>query len=597
MSSCAKLSQDKSKMVVDNSGYSELHDKIIDRISEIENSEYYNNSNLSFFDGFFEKNSFSYAHSFVNIDNGLLLVLLMLSKYPTLDLEKYMDEKYFDLLFYLNGIDEPDFISLISLFEGLGNEKVQELSDLLKQDDEQKLNDIREEINDTLGKDNFIIPNTSNFKQIIEILKAFGLLGNELYDFFVEFVISKFELSDDVTNYFEELKKVKIGVKLPSIIKKTYANLQQEKNDFEKKKQKKLTRYHILLKVLEKSSQEKEIVNIDEILGNVMEEDIYCDCLKFIYNHNQEYYKNLEKEYLEISENSHKEYMTLLEKYNIDFGILPSSTQKLLLEKTLVELEGKLDIITKFNFNHDQIILVCINSKLESLREIGVFVSKGYVTTEFIKEHFDILFSDNLLEMVNQNINLLLSNHVNLMNVDNKEILLISPSLLNKNIELLNKYSVNFMSRKITNLNMLGDVDLESKLNSFIEVGLLDTIKQDIQILNADKNLAKRIILSKSIGDEIFEDGKIKEYILKKDEFYITDLAIDSYIIDRDHSKYHSDCVITLTDNELRNGYYEIDGVIIPSGRVKNLRVSLDNIIVPSLYSREEVKKLEKYRK
>lgn len=596
MDRCEKLLDEMEKIVIAIDEYNTLQNKILVRIEEIENSEYPKESNLTFYNGFFENNFFDDAYKLINIYNGAFLSLLMLSLYPDINFDEFVDKNHSTLL-YLDKMDITQFDFYVVLFKVFGEEKIQELSEIAEQNDEQKLNTMRDEVNQILCKDSFIIPNNENLIEIIKILKLFSLLGDDYFDVFVEFFVSKEELRDGITKYYDKIKKIDLDVQLPDIIKKTYVDLQHGKNVFEKNKHRKLTRYHILLKLLDKASQEREIVNVNEILNNAMDEDIYYECLKFIYNHNQKYYEGLETEYLGVSKNSHNEYINLLEKYDIDFRKLSSSTQKTLLEKSLEELKIKLEIVAKFNFSQDQIVLVCTHSKLEALQEIVMFISKGYVTNEFVKEHFDILFNDNLLEVVNQNVNLLLANHINLKNIDSKEILLISSSLLTKNITLLKKYSVNFMSRKITNLDMLRDTDLEDKLNSFIEVGLLDTIKQDIQVLNADKNLAKRIILSKSIGDEVFENGKIKEYIFKKDEFYITDSTIDSYIIDRNHSKYHSDCVIALTENELRNGYYDIEGVIIPSGRVKNLKVSLDNIIVPSLYSKEEVKILEKYKK
>ena len=261
------------KIVIAIDEYNTLQNKILVRIEEIENSEYPKESNLTFYNGFFENNFFDDAYKLINIYNGAFLSLLMLSLYPDINFDEFVDKNHSTLL-YLDKMDITQFDSYAVLFKVFGEEKIQELSEIAEQNNEQKLNVIRDEVNQILCKDSFIIPSNENLIENVKKLKLFTLLGDDYFDVFVEFFVSKEELRDDITKYYDKIKKIDLDVQLPDIIKKTYVDLQHGKNVFEKNKHRKLTRYHILLKLLDKASQEMEIVNVNEILNNAMDEDI-----------------------------------------------------------------------------------------------------------------------------------------------------------------------------------------------------------------------------------------------------------------------------------------------------------------------------------
>ena len=125
-----------------------------------------------------------------------------------------------------------------------------------------------------------------------------------------------------------------------------------------------------------------------------------------------------------------------------------------------------------------------------------------------------------------------------------------------------------------------------------------EIIKSKPEVLNADKNLAKRIIISRIVGMDIIEDGNINEKIIQKDDFFVRDMDIDKYLFDRDNSNYNTELMIEFNTNINEEGLsYIVEGIVIPKARVTNLCVSLNDIIRPSLYTQEEIKKLEKYKK
>ena len=85
------------------------------------------------------------------------------------------------------------------------------------------------------------------------------------------------------------------------------------------------------------------------------------------------------------------------------------------------------------------------------------------------------------------------------------------------------------------------------------------------------------------------------DIIINPSKFFIPSEKIDKYTLERNHENYTSASSIFLT-GEVKNYSYNIDGIIIPVGRVKNNPVRLEEIIKPSLYSEEEIEKLEKLK-
>ena len=84
----------------------------------------------------------------------------------------------------------------------------------------------------------------------------------------------------------------------------------------------------------------------------------------------------------------------------------------------------------------------------------------------------------------------------------------------------------------LKNYNFLCEEDLKSKINSLKELGV--SINSNIEVLNSDINIIKRIKLCNSLGISIYdENNKIKKDILNKDLFFVPDSKIDEYVNER----------------------------------------------------------------
>ena len=82
---------------------------------------------------------------------------------------------------------------------------------------------------------------------------------------------------------------------------------------------------------------------------------------------------------------------------------------------------------------------------------------------------------------------------------------------------------------------------------------------------------------------------------MDKDNFFVNDSEVNSYLLDRDNSNYHSNLLIAFYGGDASMFSYDIEGIKIPKVKVKNLSVSLENLVNGSLYTSNQVKILEKH--
>ena len=184
---------------------------------------------------------------------------------------------------------------------------------------------------------------------------------------------------------------------------------------------------------------------------------------------------------------------------------------------------------------------------------------------------------------------------VNIRELSNKSILLFDRNTICNNIELLNRYNISI--RGLSNIDMLMKENLDEQISLLVEIGLENDIVNHPELLNSDNNLAKRILIARFVGENPYDNGMIKSSIIDKDSFFVPDKYVDNYLFDRDNSKYNSSLIVRFDDNEGSKFSYDIEGIRIPKAKVSNLSVSLQTLVRASLYSKEEIKKLEKHGK
>lgn len=582
-----------------------------------------NNKRVEYLSNFFDQYSIKRPITWVNLKPSEILFTFLLAENPDIDFD-ILKEEVDEIKDRVNLLDAPVLEEIGIIAQGVTDEQIDKVIEL-----EKEIKGTKNQISNISKKKKIkvLLESSDNIEQVqtlldgntllevIELIKVFKKIHNDEYLSFVCLISAfqkKFEAIRRQTNSFipeDELEnsfQLSLGYIINSkstekILTPTfnyYATLERRQNSILREKNKKIYQYTELLEILKKENKKEEITNIDQILDKAPEEEIRLTCLKYIYDHNQNYYQNLEKQYNYKKENSIISYINYFESIGINFNELSAEIKQEIMKTSIEETKEKCKLLLKAGLNSKELIIICSKSNIKTIEKIDKLLQQGYLNTQLLKQELSIYFNDDLLKQVINNINLILSLKINLLNKVDKSFLLIDNSLLRKNIRILDKSKMLPKKAQIISLEMLTKTNLQEEINSLVEIGLEETIKENPEILNYDSNLVKRIIITKMVGEEVLEDKKIKSSILEKETFFVPNQIIDDYLFDRDNSNYHCKNEIELDGNIIETELsYTIEGIHIPKARVKNLNVSLETIIRPSLYSKEEIKVLEKYKK
>lgn len=415
-----------------------------------------------------------------------------------------------------------------------------------------------------------------------------------------------FNLSEDDESFIEfHLKNSvnrKVLEKSMDPLYKYYLSLEKEQNQKERERTRQSYQYAEVLTILKGYSENKknnrdkqEIIDIDRVLDKLPEEELRNLYLRYIYEHNLPYYQGLEEEYKYKTENSIGKYILYFNSLGIDFNELSEAVQKEIMLDPLELIKEKFKLLKEI-FKDNKVIMSLIGkTTLPIIKELDKYRKKGYLTTKLLQENYSVYSNGEEFENLKENIVLLNKEKINITSLEDKSLLLISNSQLITNINILKSNGIDLTTLK--NLMMLIDNSLQEKIDSLVEIGLEEMVKTKPEILNSDINLAKRIVISRLIGEEVIEKDSIREEILDKDRFFVTDSMVSSYLLDREHSNYNNKNIIVFPEIEAAKLSYNIEGVIIHKARVNNLKVSLESLIKPSMYSEKEIKILEKHSK
>lgn len=553
--------------------------------------------------------------------NDRLFLINFLEKYPTNDFNTWssIPLSYIAAINLLSSDYEGDIsMKSLSIFDYLSYDSINGLIEYKPASNDDATNDefAKALYKDTAMYNSELLNINASNKTISRICKLpfevddFKVFIHELKEYDSNLNLSMlFDLAK-INDYYKKLKERYDNRIKPSIIKRVLqeevifiSDLDMEMQniyDYAKKIANGLTSKEInktmnsfkkLIERIKIEEKKEEIKDIDALLPSCISDNLKNDILKYVYDHNNTYYEKLSKIYEDKKSNSILEYIAYFKSIGLDFNKLNNKTKLEIRKDNLDIIKEKMKYISKFTYIEDYFKVLTTNS-VDDLTVISNFVKKEYLTNDFIKENISLLINPTIKENVIKNIPCCLRNKINIKKYIDKSFLLTNNITLNENILLLKEYNIPY--EKCNNLNFLSEL-LNNKIDLFIEVGLYDYIVNDPDILNTDIDLAKRIILTKEVEEDYSKDGKILDIIINPSKFFIPSEKIDKYTLERNHENYTSASSIFLT-GEVKNYSYNIDGIIIPVGRVKNNPVRLEDIIKPSLYSEEEIEKLEKLR-
>lgn len=600
-------------------------EKIIEELSlELENS---NNKRVDYLDNFFESYSIKNPITFFNITTSDLLLAFLLEADRETDFD-ILSSRVDDVREYLDNIKNQELDDIIDHY--VKNEKNMEKMNKLHDNAVALWNKysntdfaFNKAITMFLDETTKLFTRNTNFKfksyeDILTFIKLVKLLhdvnknGNLSIIALSVYLHSKSkkikiisadkhtaQFADDVKDLLERMLTDLIDRKLleqeMEFLYSYYEQMEKELKSANKTRNKKIYRYVELKKILEEVKGKEEITNIDNIVEKILDDDIKRLCLEYIYEHNMKYYSDLYQEYSYKSKNSINKYISFFETLSINFMEIPKEIQTQIMSVSLDEIKKKLKLLPKITIDNSTKIDIIYKTQISVIEEINLLLKKGYIDLELLSNNLDIYYDETKFKNLKNNIELLREENINIRELSSKSILLVDYDLIKENIKLLK--DMNISIKGINNIDMLSKTDLPNYIASLIEVNLEDILKLHPELLNSDNNLAKRIIIAKTIGEDIYENGTLKDSIIDKNRFFVSDSEINNYLFDRDNSKYHSNFIIELENSTDSSFSYDMEGVKIPKSRVSNLNISLDNIIKPSLYSKEEIKILEKHSK
>ena len=306
-----------------------------------------------------------------------------------------------------------------------------------------------------------------------------------------------------------------------------YLKLEKENDRIKKNSNKSLNKLQELRKVLIDTENVKEITNIDEIV-NLLTDDLKLDVLNYIEEKNNAYYKELENEYNLARKNSVATYINMFKEYNINFLAYNREEQKQILDVDSTVVKSILSFLSKAGCElNKNVIDIILGTDNNIINQIDKYVKDGFLTSEFVKNNTDILKKDKYLLLM-KNIETLVKYGINLVGLSNYDILLKDNNIIIDNLRLIDEYSINIKTRNLKDYSFLGSIDLEYQILSIKALGI--DINENIELLNSDLNVIKRIKICKNIGIDIYDENGIKKEILNQGLFFIPDSKLDDYI-------------------------------------------------------------------
>ena len=338
---------------------------------------------------------------------------------------------------------------------------------------------------------------------------------------------------------------------------------------------------------------------------NEADDDIKLLLLEEVLKHNQTFYNNATNNIAKFDNNLNAIFQ--INGYNLD-NITKNNQLRLLNYGDLLNIKEILPILNKEPFyilDNDSYltdILICSNKNI--LKSIIKLIKKEYIDIKFIYNHKEILLSDNyqaltnyscLNETFNNNLITFQSINFNISNIKNSnpEMLLMDNNIRNKKLFLFKQYHINFDNQKNINYKYFTDDSIFNIIDLFIELGMSDYIKDNIENIYSNSNdIIKRIYISNMVNYNIWnEQNKLNNSIISGYLFPIKNEDLDNYIINCsnyqvnneiikyfDNNDFNYSNIINILDNNyLNNDNYLFDDIIISRNKIIRNISSISN--------------------
>ena len=357
---------------------------------------------------------------------------------------------------------------------------------------------------------------------------------------------------------------------------------------YEKNIRKELCGYDKALTLLDASLKRREITNAKEIIKNVKDEDMKKAFLKLIYEHNKVYYEELENEYNRLNQNDSNKYVALLQKYNISFT--QEDVKEIMRRNNIDDTSEIIKNIIKMNLSINNAELLK-HTSLEKFMRVKNLVDSGYISAKYLNTNEKFMWDEsNSLDIYEENISYLDKFNLNPgMFINITDVIIYSFDSFSNNLKILNDYGLLKYLKNVDNLSFLGDINLVSKIDKFLELGYESFLENDLGILNLS-NL-KRLDILKSLNMPITDISTMYK-VLSDQKFIIDDSKIDEYLPNVVELSEKKNITSNLSDFRNTNRVYSIGDSLFSVNKINRLLESgnslYDSLFMNRKFSEEE---------
>ena len=357
---------------------------------------------------------------------------------------------------------------------------------------------------------------------------------------------------------------------------------------YEKNIRKELCGYDKALTLLDVSLKRREITNAKEIIKNVKDEDMKKAFLKLIYEHNKVYYEELENEYNRLNQNDSNKYVALLQKYNISFT--QEDVKEIMRRNNIDDTSEIIKNIIKMNLSINNAELLK-HTSLDKFMRIKNLVDSGYISVKYLNTNESFMWDEpNSLDIYEENISYLDKFNLNPgMFINITDVIIYSFDSFSNNLKILNDYGLIKYLKNVDNLSFLGDVNLVSKIDKFLELGYEGFLENDLGILNLS-NL-KRLDILKSLNMPITDISTMYK-VLSDQKFIVDDSKIDEYLPNVVELSEKKNITSNLSDFKNTNRVYSIGDSLFSINKINRLLESgnslYDSLFMNRKFSEEE---------
>jgi len=340
---------------------------------------------------------------------------------------------------------------------------------------------------------------------------------------------------------------------LMTMFSSNHAEITKKRKNYKKDINKTVILYNEIIAMLEQlENGSLNHVSISEDIYKKLNPEIYFELMKIVLEHNRKIYTELELKNIKSDryDNIEKAFIA----NNIPINDLSSSQKEILFKNiNLQELEKILQFLSKdhwswLNIGHPNFVQIILNSTADIFKYIDSLLSSEFISSEFIKNNIGILVETIKFKVENSdiqplyglfksNIEILSRNAVSIDRriLKNESLLLMPSDVLRKAIKLAKKYQLNFKgpNSKSYGFYVLNNIYIFDYLDSFIELGYANYIKENIQSLRTDsKESIIRLSIMENIGlNSMTKEDRLSSSITTGKNFYVNHNQLQEFVL------------------------------------------------------------------